>query len=148
MLAAIAGLEQGRGFRPLPRGLLLVFGLLWIAFCNWRIASGRTGVATALISLALIGLAGAIAGLAWLAGWWIPGTALLLTPLIGGGSRTATLVRQESVQRRFLHSVLSRQSLPTDARHVASGDQLWTQLGGRRVRCVVLFTIWWASARV
>lgn len=63
MLAAIAGLEQGRGFRSLPRGPLLVFGLLWIAFCNWRIASGRTGIATALISLALIGLAGGSLGL-------------------------------------------------------------------------------------
>ena len=141
MLAAIAGLEQGRGFRSLPRGPLLVFGLLWIALCNWRIASGRTGVATALISLALIGLAGAIAALAWLAGWWIPGTALLLTPLIGGGSRTASLIRQESVQRRFLHSVLSRRVSPNLMRDMLrSRDQLWTQLGGRRVRCVVLFT--------
>lgn len=139
--AAVAGELGGLGFqRPEPQALIILC-LLWGLLGLWRLAAGSTAAATAIntLLLAAIGSGGTV--LAWSLGLWLPGAALTLSPLLGGAVRTTAQFRTESHQRRFLHSVLSRRISPTLMEDmVQSGDAVWTQLGGRRSRCVVLFT--------
>ena len=65
----------------------------------------------------------------------------MLMPMLAGALRTAAQFQRESIQRRFLHSVLSRRVSPNLMRDMLrSSSDSWTRLGGRRERCVVLFT--------
>ena len=65
----------------------------------------------------------------------------MLMPLVAGSLRTTDQFQQESAQRRFLHSVLSRRVSPNLMRDMLrSGTDSWMRLGGSRERCVVLFT--------
>lgn len=141
LLSAISGLLSGRGFRGLDTVPLTGIFVLWLLLCNWRIAVPSTALGTAIVSTALGGLAIGMTILAWLYGFWLPGAALTLMPFLSGGLRTADCFHQESAQRRFLHSVLSRRVSPNLMRDMLrSGQDSWTRLGGRRERCVVLFT--------
>ncbi|WP_413441815.1 CHASE2 domain-containing protein [Synechococcus sp. MIT S1220] len=141
LVAAMSGLLEGRGFRepePLVLGGLL---LLWTLLCGWRIGAGSVALITFRHSLILIVLAAGVTVAAWSWGWWLPGTTLVLAPLLGGGIRTLAQYRVENVQRRFLKSVLSSRISPTLMQDMLlSGQEMWTQLGGRRTHCVVLFT--------
>ena len=89
------------------------------------------------------GLDGFAAGgtvLAWY-GFLAAGGSVDAVPLARGVCARVGPVRTESRQRRFLHSVLSRRVSPTLMDDmVRSGETIWTQLGGRKTRCVVLFT--------
>ncbi len=141
LVAAMSGLLEGRGFRepaPLFLGGLL---LLWTLLCGWRIGAGSVALITFRHSLILIVLAAGVTVVAWSCGWWLPGTTLVLAPFLGGGIRTLAQYRVENGQRRFLKSVLSSRISPTLMQDMLlSGQEMWTQLGGRRTHCVVLFT--------
>lgn len=141
LLSAVSGLLSGRGFRGLDAGPLTGLFVLWLLLCNWRIAVSSTARGTAIVSTVLGALAIGMTILAWLYGLWLPGAALTLMPFLAGGLRAADLFQQESAQRRFLHSVLSRRVSPNLMRDMLrSGQESWMRLGGRRERCVVLFT--------
>ena len=141
LFSAIAGLSSGRGFRSLDPGWLAVGVVAWMLLCHWRIAASSSAFITSISAGSLVLIAVAVTVLSWGLGLWLPGTALLLMPLFAGTLRSADQFRVESDQRRFLHSVLSRRVSPTLMRDMLrSGTEAWTQLGGRRERCVVLFT--------
>jgi adenylate cyclase len=139
--SAIAGLINGRGFRPLGFGALVALFAAWLLLCHWRIAASSTALktVTSIAVLALLSLGITVAS--WCLGIWLPGAAFLLVPVVGGSLLAAEQFRVETFQRRFLHSVLSRRVSPNLMRNMLrSGADVWTQLGGQRVRCVVLFT--------
>ena len=141
LVAAMSGLLEGRGFREPAAARLSAFLLLWTLLCGWRIGAGSMALTTFRRSLILILLAAGLTVAAWSRGWWLPGTALMLAPFLGGGIRTLAQYRVENVQRRFLKSVLSRRISPTLMQDMLiSGQEIWTRLGGRRTHCVVLFT--------
>ena len=139
--SAIAGLLSGRGFRHLALGTLVAVSAAWLLLCHWRIAASSTAQKTAVSIAALAFLSLGITVAAWCLGIWLPGAAFLMVPVVGGSLLAAEQFRVETFQRRFLHSVLSRRVSPTLMRNMLrSGADVWTQLGGQRVRCVVLFT--------
>ena len=141
LVAAISGLLEGRGFRaPTPQQQIGVL-LIWLVFCLWRIGAGTTALFTARQSACLMLVAAGSTVLAWTWGLLLPGSALMLMPVLAGSVRTAAQFQVENSQRRFLKSVLSRRVSPNLMEDmVRSGQAVWTQLGGRRTRCVVLFT--------
>ena len=141
LLSAIAGLQIGRGFRSLDGTHLVALMVIWLLLCQWRIAAPSTALGTALTTVALEALATGFVVVAWFSGLWLPGAALMLMPFVAGSLRAGDLFQQESTQRKFLHSVLSRRVSPNLMRDMLrSGQESWTRLGGRRERCVVLFT--------
>ena len=119
--------------------VLLLLGWLLVQSALLR----RGGHATASAAL---GLGGAAAGLllalgSWAAGWLLPVTALVAAPLLGGGARSYGQWRRESRERRYLHDLLAKRVSPTLLRDILrEPGPLWTQVGGSRARCVVLFT--------
>ena len=141
LLSAISGLQHGRGFRsPDPMQLAAVVAI-WLLLCHWRIERPATALGTAINTVVLELLAIALTVFAWFLGLWLPGAALMLMPLVAGCLRTGDLFQRESSQRRFLHSVLSRRVSPNLMRDMLRLEkETWTRLGGRRERCVVLFT--------
>ena len=141
LLSAIAGLQSGRGFRSPDVAHLVALISIWVMLCQWRIAAPSTALGTAITTAALEVLATGLILLAWFNGLWLPGAALMLMPLVAGSLRAGDLFQRESSQRRFLHSVLSRRVSPNLMHDMLrSGQESWTRLGGRRERCVVLFT--------
>ena len=141
LLSAVSGLRSGRGFRRPEAIPLAALVVIWLLLCNWRIALPSTALGTAIVSTALGALAIGLTIFAWFYGIWLPAASLALMPFVAGGLRTGNLFQQESAQRRFLHSVLSRRVSPNLMRDMLrSGQESWMRLGGRRERCVVLFT--------
>ena len=141
LFSAIAGLSSGRGFRSLDPGSLAAVVVVWILLCHWRIAVPSSASITAISTGSLVLAAVLMTILSWSLGLWLPATALVLVPLFAGTLRSAEQFRVESDQRRFLHSVLSRRVSPNLMRDMLrSRTEAWNQLGGRRERCVVLFT--------
>ena len=139
--AALATVLQGRGFHPLPGVatllLLVGWGVLSIGVLRRPRLAGRT--VTGALALALAGLG--VGALGWLAGWWLPVSALLLAPLLGGGARALGQWLQESRERAYLHQVLARRVSPALLVDILrEPGPLGTQLGGSRARCAVLFT--------
>jgi len=66
---------------------------------------------------------------------------LVAMPLLGGGLRSWSQWRHESRERAYLHQVLARRVSPTLLRDILrEPGPIWTQVGGSRARCVVLFT--------
>jgi adenylate cyclase len=141
LLSAISGLQHGRGFRSPDAMQLAAVVAIWLLLCHWRIARPATALGTAINTVVLELLAIALTVFAWFSGLWLPGAALMLMPLVAGCLRTGDLFQRESSQRRFLHSVLSRRVSPNLMRDMLRLEkETWTRLGGRRERCVVLFT--------
>lgn len=138
---ALATVLEGHGFHHLPLGaaavLLVGWGVLGLlVLCRPAVAVG-TGAAALLLALAGIG----IGALGWLAGWWLPVTALVLAPLLGGGSRALGQWLAESRERAYLRQVLARRVSPALLADILrEPGPLGTQLGGSRVCCAVLFT--------
>jgi adenylate cyclase len=67
--------------------------------------------------------------------------ALLGSPLLAGGLRAAVQWRRESGERAYLHQLLARRISPTLLQDILrEPGPLWTQVGGCRARCAVLFT--------
>ena len=138
--AALATVLQGRGFRSLPPvpGAALLLGWGAVALVGLSRPATATGTATTALALAAGGLGGA--ALAWFAGWWLPVTALVAAPLLGGGSRAGRQWLAESRERAYLHQVLARRVSPALLADILrEPGPLGTQLGGTRTRCVVLF---------
>ena len=141
LYAALAGELDGRGFRKPGQATLIGLFILWGLIGLWRLGTGEAAATTVITGLGMTTVAAGGTVLAWSMGLWLPGAALMLSPLLGGSVRASVQFIQESRQRRFLHSVLSRRVSPTLMDDmVRSGEAIWTQLGGRKARCVVLFT--------
>ena len=141
LYAALAGELDGRGFRKPGQATLIGLFILWGLIGLWRLGTGEAAATTVITGLGMTTVAAGGTVLAWSMGLWLPGAALMLSPLLGGSVRASVQFVQESRQRRFLHSVLSRRVSPTLMDDmVRSGEAIWTQLGGRKARCVVLFT--------
>jgi adenylate cyclase len=141
-LAALATVQAQRGFQPLPSTLdwLLLGGWpLLVAGTLWR--GGQVGTTVAITGgLAAAGLLGA--GGAWLLTHRLaPVTLLVTTPLLGGGTRAWGQWLRENQERAYLHQLLARRVSPTLLRDILrEPGPIWTQVGGSRARCVVLFT--------
>jgi len=141
-LAALATVEGQRGFQPLP------FPLAWLLLGGWPLLvgwalrrGGQVGTTVAITTgLAAAGLLGA--GGAWLLAHRLaPVTLLVATPLLGGGLRAWAQWRQENRERAYLHQLLARRVSPTLLHDILrEPGPIWTQVGGSRARCVVLFT--------
>ena len=141
LYAALAGELDGRGFRTPDQASLIGLLLLWGGIGLWCLGRGGAAATTMKTSLGLTALAAGATVLAWCLGYWLPGAALMLSPVLGGSVRALVQFQRESRQRRFLHTVLSRRVSPTLMDDmVRSGETVWTKLGGRKARCVVLFT--------
>jgi len=141
LYAALAGELDGRGFRMPTQASLIGLLLLWACIGLSLLGLGKTAATTMKASLGLMALAAGATVLAWCLGFWLPGAALMLSPVLGGSVRASVQFQRESRQRRFLHTVLSRRVSPTLMDDmVQSGETVWTKLGGRKARCVVLFT--------
>lgn len=141
LYAALAGELDGRGFRKPEQATLIGLFILWGLIGLWRLGTEGGAATTVITSLGLTTVAAGGTVLAWSLGLWLPGAALMLSPLLGGSVRASVQFVQENRQRRFLHTVLSRRVSPTLMDDmVKSGETVWTQLGGRKARCVVLFT--------
>jgi len=138
---AVATTLEKRGFHPLPLGaaaaLLVAWGWLGLLALSRPSIAADTGTAALLLALAGIG----VGALGWLAGWWLPVTAMVLAPLLGGGSRALGQWLIESRERAYLRQVLARRVSPALLADILRAPgPLGTQLGGSRVRCAVLFT--------
>ena len=141
LYAALAGELDGRGFRTPDQARLIGLLLLWGGIALWCLGRGGAAATTMKTSLGLTALAAGATVLAWCLGYWLPGAALMLSPVLGGSVRALVQFQRESRQRRFLHTVLSRRVSPTLMDDmVRSGETVWTRLGGRKARCVILFT--------
>jgi adenylate cyclase len=140
--AALATVEQQRGFRamPAPWSGLLLGG--WPLLAGGLLRRGRDAGATAAIAVALAVVGLTTSGLGWaLVQSLMPVTFLVATPLIGGGLRAWGQWRQESRERAYLHQILARKVSANLLRDILrEPGPIWTQVGGSRARCVVLFT--------
>jgi adenylate cyclase len=139
--AALASLLQGTAQRPLLAPLVGVLLLGWWLLAGWLLRRG--GNASATWSIALTTASGGLllAGLCWASGWLLPVTALVGAPVLGGGVRGFGQWRRESRERHYLHDLLAKRVSPTLLRDILrEPGPLWTQVGGSRARCVVLFT--------
>ncbi len=140
--AAIASVLSGAGRLPLDpahaSALLLLWGLLCVALLRRGVESRRTlALAAALAAGALL-----LSGAAWgLAHRQLPAAALLLAPLLAGSVRAAGQGLREQRERAYLHQLLARRLSPTLLHDILRDPgPIWTQVGGSRCRCVVLFT--------
>jgi adenylate cyclase len=139
--AALATLVRGDPFRlPSPLALALLWPA-WLALTAALLAWRRQATATILATGGLVALALLLVSVSWWAGWWLPGMALLGCPLLAGGLRAAVQWRRESGERAYLHQLLARRISPTLLQDILrEPGPLWTQVGGCRARCAVLFT--------
>jgi adenylate cyclase len=139
--AALTSLARGTALRypaePLTAALLLGWFLLLVAALRrGQTAAGSGGIALAAAAGGLL-----LAGGSWAVGWLLPVTALVAAPLLGGGQRAFGQWRRESRERRYLHDLLAKRVSPTLLRDILrEPGPVWTQVGGSRASCVVLFT--------
>jgi adenylate cyclase len=141
-LAALATVMEERGFQPLPPLLAWILLGGWLVVVAGSLRRGGQMGATLVITGALLaaGLIGA-GGIWALAHRLPPVSVLLAMPLLGGGLRSWSQWRHESRERAYLHQVLSRRVSPTLLRDILrEPGPIWTQVGGVRGRCVVLFS--------
>jgi adenylate cyclase len=141
-VAALATVEQQRGFRAMPGPWLGMLLLGWPLLVGGGLRRGRDAAATAVIAVALAAAGVTASGLGWvLAHCLWPVTFLVATPLLGGGLRAWGQGRQESRERAYLHQILARKVSANLLRDILrEPGPIWTQVGGTRARCVVLFT--------
>jgi adenylate cyclase len=141
-LAALATVMEARGFLPLPSSLewLLLTG--WPLLVAFTLRRGAQMGSTLMLTGALVaaGLLGA-GGIWALAQRMLPVSALVAMPVLGGSLRSWSQWRHESRERAYLHQVLARRVSPTLLRDILrEPGPIWTQVGGVRGHCVVLFT--------
>jgi len=141
-VAALATVEQQRGFRAMPGPWVGMLLLGWPLLAGGGLRRGRDAAATAVIAVALAAAGITASGLGWvLAHCLWPVTFLVATPLLGGGLRAWGQGRQESRERAYLHQILARKVSANLLRDILrEPGPIWTQVGGSRARCVVLFT--------
>jgi len=114
----------------------------WPLLVGGGLRRGRDAAATAVIAVALAAAGVTASGLGWLLAHSLwPVTFLVATPLLGGGLRAWGQGRQESRERAYLHQILARKVSANLLRDILrEPGPIWTQVGGTRARCVVLFT--------
>lgn len=141
-LEAMATVMEEKGFQPLPRPLTWILLGAWFLLVAATLRLGRQMGSTLMITAALQAAALLGAGATWaLAHRLPPVTALMVLPLLGGSVRSWSQWRSESRERAYLHQVLARRISPTLLRDILrEPGPIWTQVGGVRARCVVLFT--------
>jgi adenylate cyclase len=118
--------------------LLVGWGLLvW-----WALRRGAGSRQTLVISAVLLALALLLLAATWgLARLRPPAAALLLAPPLGGLVRGGEQGLLEQRERAYLHQLLARRISPTLLQDILrEPGPIWTQVGGSRCRCVVLFT--------
>ncbi len=139
---AVANVLEGRGLGTLPGPAEPLLLLAWGLGAWWWLGRGGSAGRTVLRLLALLAFT-------LLAGWglWagallrLPLAAPLLAALAGGGTLALGQVLVESRERTYLHQLLSRRVSPTLLRDILRNPgPIWTQAGGSRARCVVLFS--------
>ena len=141
LYSAVAGLLEQRSFQSLMLPAWAMLAMAWFLLSHASLATSGSATISLRRVLLLTMLAAGLSIGAWCWGWWIPATALILGPLLGGGTRMTAQFIDETRQRRFLHSVLSRRVSPSLMTNMVQSEAgIWTQLGGRRSSCVVLFT--------
>lgn len=140
--AALASVLGGTGRLPLAASGQLALLLAWGLLAWWALRRGRTSRQTLAISAALLALALLLAAGAWgLARLRPPAAALLLAPLLAGLGRSGGQGWREQRERAYLHQLLARRISPALLRDILrQPGPIWTQVGGSRCRCVVLFT--------
>lgn len=140
--AAIANVLRGDGLRALPAAAEALLLLLWAAGVLAVLARARTSARSFTLMAALVMTALVACFLLWLgAHLLLPLTTLLLVPLLGGGVRGGGQARAEARERAYLLQVLAHRISPTLLRDILRNPgPLWTQAGGSRARCVVLFS--------
>ncbi|MCP9772882.1 adenylate/guanylate cyclase domain-containing protein [Synechococcus sp. Tobar12-5m-g] len=140
--AAIANVLRGDGLRPLPAAGEALLLLAWAAGVLWVLGRGGTSARSFALTAALMTTALGASFLLWLgAHLLLPLATLLLMPLLGGGVRGGGQALAEARERAYLHQVLARRISPTLLRDILRDPgPLWNQAGGRRARCVVLFS--------
>lgn len=140
--AALASVLSGSGRLPLQplaaTALLLLWGLLGWGLLRRGVQSRQT----LLLALALAAAALLLSGVAWsLARRQLPAAALLLAPLLAGSVRAGGQGLREQRERAYLHQLLARRISPSLLQDILrQPGPIWTQVGGSRCRCVVLFT--------
>ncbi len=140
--AAVASVLQGDGLRVLPPGPAWLLLLGWTTAVALLLGRGVGASRTALLAAGLaVGVLLVSFGV-WLWGQLLlPASALLLVPLLGGAVRGGGLARAEARERAYLHQVLAHRISPTLLRDILrEPGPLWNQAGGRRGRCVLLFS--------
>jgi adenylate cyclase len=140
--AAIANVLRGDGLRPLPAAGEALLLLAWATGVLVVLGRGGTSARSFTLMAALMTTALVASFLLWLgAHLLVPLTILLLVPLLGGGVRGGGQALAEARERAYLHQVLARRISPTLLRDILRDPgPLWNQAGGRRARCVVLFS--------
>lgn len=140
--AALATVLSGTGRLPLADSAATALLTGW-ALLGWALlrrgGDSRRSLGLALL-LALTALL--LSATAWgFAGRELPAAALLLAPLLAGGTRAAAQGLREQRERAYLHQLLARRISPSLLQDILrEPGPLWTQVGGSRCRCVVLFT--------
>ena len=139
--AALASLTLGTALRHPPEPLTALLLLGWFLLQAAALRRGANAASSGAITLAGAAAGLLLAGGSWAAGWLLPVTALAGSPLLGGGVRTYGQWRRESRERHYLHDLLAKRVSPTLLRDILrEPGPLWTQVGGSRAHCVVLFT--------
>ncbi len=140
--AALASVLSGSGRWPLGTAGSIVLLSLW-GLLSWVLLR-RGGQSRQTLALASALAAGALllSAVAWgLARRQLPVSALLLAPLLAGATRAGGQGLREQRERAFLHQLLARRISPSLLQDILrQPGPIWTQVGGSRCRCVVLFT--------
>ena len=139
--AALTSLALGTALRQPAEPLIALLLLAWSGLQALALRRGGHAATTAAIALGGAASGLLLAGGSWAAGWLLPPTALVASPLLGGGLRAFGQWRQESQERHYLRELLARRVSPTLLRDILrEPGPVWIQVGGSRARCVVLFT--------
>jgi adenylate cyclase len=140
--AAIANVLWGDGLRTLPPAAEALLLLAWAAAVLVVLGRGQTSARSFTLTAVVMATALMASFLLWLwAHFLLPVATLLLLPLLGGGLRGGGEALAEARERAYLHQVLARRISPTLLRDILrEPGPLWNQAGGRRARCVVLFS--------
>ena len=140
--AALATVQGNGGYRSLslPLGLALLAG--WLVLVGWTLRRGHQAAATGMIGLGLAAAGLLAAWLAWAqAHRLLPVSALLATPLLAAGLRAGGQGWREGRERTYLHQLLARRVSPALLQDILrEPGPIWTQVGGQRARCAVLFS--------
>lgn len=140
--AALASALAGTSIQFLPDSGQLALLLSWAALLAWSLTRVVTARQATVLSLVWLTAAALLAALVWWTAFlWLPLSSLLLLPGLAGGWRSVALGWRETRERQVLHQLLSKRISPALLQDILrEPGPVWMQLGGKRTRCVVMFT--------